>query len=265
MKVKASAIRKVGSAMKLSISRASSAAPGKGTKERIRASTKPSARQPALAAKAISTVCRMAPRNIALAKTSPQGLQRKPARSTGEGLAHDQGQGVEEAADQDQQRRHDPQRADVDNEPGAPVPPAMAAALSDIFGDQRGAVGGEMHRERRARERRLRQRGGGDAQGRSLRPPWRCCAGRPARAPIPPCPPAHCPARATASARDHGAARRAGRRRPAPASPARGPARSSAPKRTRPRRPPSSSASSLTGRRLARPRNSAVKRLGGSR
>ena len=56
MKVKESAIRKVGKAMKVSISRASSAAPGKGTKERISARTKPRRRQPALAASAIHGV-----------------------------------------------------------------------------------------------------------------------------------------------------------------------------------------------------------------
>ena len=56
MNVKASVTRKVGSAMKVSISRATKPAPGNGAKARISASVRPSATQPTVEATAISAV-----------------------------------------------------------------------------------------------------------------------------------------------------------------------------------------------------------------
>jgi hypothetical protein len=68
--VNASVTRKVGSAMNVSMIRATVRAPGNGTKARTSASTRPSATQPAVAETAISTVLSSARRNEAERNTS---------------------------------------------------------------------------------------------------------------------------------------------------------------------------------------------------
>ncbi len=69
MKVSASAIRKVGRAMKVSIRRERARAPGNGTKVSTSAIVKPSARQPVVASSAISRVCSSALVNSGPAST----------------------------------------------------------------------------------------------------------------------------------------------------------------------------------------------------